>query len=305
MIVTSFVTVVPIDATPPTLTSTTTLHSIVKLIQFFIVTETLDVSPTSEPITSPRTEQAAPTSANVTVMGTTSTITRTLYLVKPVRTVTHYPGRQSAGGNTESVPTRVSKLPATTAIPSDTVVLADDSTVDIFRTFHTKISLPEMMVKSGFMNNSGPKGATTVDIGIGKPSRNLPLRFPTVSTASLAPSSLSASNVENSGTSTADVMISPKISVVDFSPFISHGTVHTSTAPPAFSTLIYPTTISLTSQYLSTRRHWNTTSRGITSGVAPTSTLATPTPNTLQCGEKGNFTLNVSYFPIPPSSRLT
>lgn len=305
MIVTSFVTVVPIDATPPTLTSTTTLHSIVKLIQFFIVTETLEISPTSEPITSPRTEQAAPISANVTVMGTNSTINRTLSLVKPVRTVTHYPGRQSAGGNTESVPSRASKIPATTAIPSDTSVLADNSTVDIFQTSLTKISLSEMMVKSGFMNNSGSKGATAVDIGIGKPSRNPSLRFPTVSTASLAPSSLSASSVENSGTSTADVVISPKSSVVDFSLFISHGTVHTSTGPPALSTLIYPATISLTFQYLSTRRHWNTTSRGITSGVAPTSTLAAPTPNTLQCGEQGNFTLTVSYFPIPPSWRLT
>lgn len=308
MVITSFVTVVPIQGTPSTLTSTTTLHSTLKLTEVYTVTKSLETSLISEPITSPSGEQAAPTPATVTLMATPSTITRTLSVVKPVQTITHYPGWESTAANMASVPSGVSKNPATADMPSDGARSADESTVDIFQTSHTTISLSVLVAKSGFMNNPVPSGTTTVNIGIGNaglPSRTLASSSSTASSASLAPSKISAPSVETSGASASDVVINPKSSVANYSTFVSSGTVHTLTGPTSFSTRTPPTTIGSTVQYPSTRRYFNTTSQSIASSVVPTSTLAASTPNTSQCGEQGDFILNVSYLPAPQILRLT
>lgn len=264
MVITSTIEVVPILATPSADTSTTTLYSTRKETQFHTVTNTLEATMVINSTMFPGTGQDTPL-VTITKTGEPTTITLTIALAHPTQIKSHYPGWVSGGSGMSSAPTRVNKNPVTAASTSDSVVarLSAKTSFDLYQTSHSKISLSVLLAKSGFMENPGPT------------------HTPPLTSASA---------------------ISGIYATSESTPELGHSETATAvlTTPNTFSTLASPISVSSSTQYSLIPQFLNTTPTAIASSViVPTSSLAALTPVPSQCGELGDFTLNVRPYPCP------
>ena len=301
MIITSTITVLPIESMAFVGTRTTTIHTTQKETHFHTVTNTLETS-TDTSSTMFRSMRQGTSIQTVTSTKEPTTITLTLLLAKPDLINSHYPGWISAGLNMSSAPSRVSKYPATVAISSNTALQAgaEESSLDIYQTSRSNISLSVMLAHSGFMVNSGPsRTVTSSPDGCITSSYTMTESLPAQATPvdSIAPlvtpSFASLSRFDTFYTSITSVKATPESSAVDSSVPASSVVTHPPMNSTAFTTLAIPHLVSSSVRGTSTPRYLNTTSKTMISSTITTSALFTLSPDRSHCGELGNFTLEV------------
>ena len=270
--------------------SPTTLRTTVKKTQYLTVinTMTTEISTAGGSTISSDTKLAE--STTITVTRKPSTLTRTLSTVAdPVQSSTHFPVWASSGWNVTSATIPITTSTATATGSSGSSTFADESTIGVFQTSYTMISLSEMLAHSGFMNNPGPN-VDSLAIG----SAGLPIRTPISSRGASAtaltrylPNStmLPASNAP-----TSNLSGSLKSSSATSSTPVHSTLLNTPAISTTFSALSQPTRIGSKIQYPSTRRYLNTT----TPTSVATSTIALSSSDPTGCSEQGDFSLNVS-----------
>lgn len=252
-------------------TRTATLHTTRIETHFHAVTNILETFMATRSTVFPSTREDTSIQTVISTKGPT-TITLTLFLAEPDQIASHYPGRLSGGLNMSSAPTRISKYAATTVSPSNTELKAGagKSSLDIYQTSHSQISLSVMLAHSGFMDS--------------------PVSSRTVTSSSDGGISSSYTVIDNTrvlatlAASTAALMI-PSL------------TSASGTGSIRFTNLATPRPFSSSVRYAFTPKYLNATSKAMTiSTIVGTSTLSTPSPDPSQCEEIGNFTLNVGSY---------